>query len=129
MVRALRNLELRPGEAVVNSWVGGTAFGKRSNLTKMSGALVLTNQRVVFQPRRITVDQKTWVPDGFDFDLDDKVEVTGDENRRAAIKFNLRGRIVALNIAASAMTWTFSKKNRIERDRALEAIHAAMATS
>ncbi len=128
--RQLKHAPLDPDEQVVESWIAGVLYGKRSSATKVGGSLVLTDRRLLFVPVKLPIGMATWRDQrwidgyGFAFGLDE-VRVEADPERRAAIRVTGPEGTMALGIAASRFTPVFSKKNVAVRDTALATITAA----
>lgn len=130
--RQLRAVELRDGESIRAAWVGGIAHGGTSNLTKIGGTLVLTDERVVFRPVKVPIgfirwgDQR-WIDGyGFSLSLDEVLEVAADPIRRAALVIRSADESIAINIGYSRLTPMWSKKNVVARDDAVARIAEAI---
>ncbi len=130
--RQLRAIQLRDGETIADAWVAGIPLGRTSNGTKVGGTLVLTDQRLIFQPLQLPAgvspyDMDAWI-DGscFALELASIRDVAVDEGRRSAIVVTGPDGTMALNVGASRWTTMFSKKNLRARDEALTTIRGVI---
>jgi hypothetical protein len=130
--RQVKHVRLRDGERPIAAWVAGIAYGEKSNATKVGGTLVLTDQRVIFEPLKlpkalIPGSDRRWIAGYFfDMELGGVRQVAIGERRRAAVVITGPDGSMALNVAASRMSMAWSKKNIAARDDAYERIRAAI---
>jgi len=130
--RQLGAIQLRHHETTADAWVAGIALGRTSNGTKVGGTLVLTDQRLIFQPLQLPTGMSSYDIDAwtegsyFALELASIRDVNVDEGRRSAIVVTGPDGSMALNIGASRWTTAFSKKNVVARDEALAAIRRAI---
>ncbi len=132
MANVPKRLPLEPQETVREAWVAG--IPSRSGRTaKWGGTLVLTDRRLIFEPLRVPAmaDEVYMGELGPEYrivcplaDLD-LVEAVPD--RRAMLRLHARtGATVAFLISAGRMTPSWSRKNTIARDAAVETIRRSL---
>ena len=135
--RQLRAVQLRDGERVVDAWFAGVAMRLFANGTKVGGTLVLTDQRLIFQPLKMPTttnispygyDLDAWADESyFALELSSVQDVGVDEDRRSAIVVTGPERSATLNVSRSRWSNAFSKKNVVARDDALRTIRRALS--
>jgi len=123
---------LGPGEALLGTWVAGLPTG-RDRGAKYGGTLVLTTQRLIWEPLNLpAVLKRAPGMRGLEgltrgMPLDQIVAVRADPDRRALLQIDgLEGSMRFL-IAASRMSPIWSGKNQVARNGAADAIQAALS--
>jgi hypothetical protein len=130
----MERLWMTPGETEAGRWTAAVPmFGGRG--AKYGGQLVLTSHRVVWKPLRVSaamVTRGVVLPieaggDWWEVPLASIEQVEADPERRALLHIVDRdGTRTSFLVAAGRFGATWSKKNVIARDDAVERIRAAI---
>jgi hypothetical protein len=132
LTRQLAGINLGPEDHVADAWIAGVPYGEASNLTKVGGTLVLTAQRLIFQPLKLPFDAMPYDIDiwmeksRFDVALHHIRDVSVDERRRSALIVVGPDESMVLTIAASRWSTVFSKKHVPARNEAVATIRLAL---
>src|SRR5215213_9432841 len=119
-----RSLELGEGEQVVGSWTCGIPNSPDSSLVKQEGNLVLTTERIVYEPMRAP-RQLTAVLGGArqSFPLSEVDQVKAPEGRQPRLRLVLaNGEAFTAILSGARFSVPWSKRKWVALEEAVRAI-------